>query len=300
MLQKVIVSLLLALLLALPAQTFAQEEVEREEATAAREGQAWIGVILGDALDGGAEIVALLPGAPAAAADLRTGDIIVEANQAPIASRRALGRVMQGLRPGDRLDVAVVRGGEVVDASVQLGRKREHWTVIPRRAETPRRPERSRTAATARWNYRYVLNNYGIEVTPLTSALRRHYGAPEDAGLLVTRCDPEAAAGQAGIQVGDVLVQVGELKMQNVDQLERQLLHVTPQGSLDTLLVRGREPRELTVSLSPATLDMSNVARSAAEYDRQALERRLRLELERLERRAEELRRALKELEDKR
>jgi len=294
MLHKITVPLIVILALAAAAPCGAQGHDEKT-----LDARAWIGVLLGDAVDGGAEIVALLPGAPAAAADLRTGDIIVEANQTSVASQRALGQVMKHLHPGDRLDVVIVRGSQIVRSSVQLGQRGEHWSVA-RQPEPVRRPERSRKVASARWTYRFVLNTYGLEVTQLTSALRRHYGAPEDAGLLVTRCDPEAAAGQAGIRVGDVLVRVGEHKIQSVDQLERQLLHTPPEQLLETVVVRGPEPTELTVSLSPATLDGSNVARSAAEIDREALERRMQLELERLERRLEELRRALKELEGKR
>lgn len=49
----------------------------------------------------------------------------------------------------------------------------------------------------------------GMEVQSMTDSLRAYFGAPDDRGILVVRVIPERAAAQAGIQVGDVLTQVG-------------------------------------------------------------------------------------------
>jgi membrane-associated protease RseP (regulator of RpoE activity) len=48
----------------------------------------------------------------------------------------------------------------------------------------------------------------GVEVMPLTKELRAHFGAPEDAGVLVARVKEDSPAAVAGIQVGDVLTAV--------------------------------------------------------------------------------------------
>ena len=48
----------------------------------------------------------------------------------------------------------------------------------------------------------------GIQVIDITPELRRHYGAPEEAGVLIGHVDPESPAAQAGLQVGDVLTLV--------------------------------------------------------------------------------------------
>jgi membrane-associated protease RseP (regulator of RpoE activity) len=48
----------------------------------------------------------------------------------------------------------------------------------------------------------------GIQVLGLTPELRVHFGAPEDAGVLVARVDEGSPAAAAGIQVGDVLTAV--------------------------------------------------------------------------------------------
>ncbi len=48
----------------------------------------------------------------------------------------------------------------------------------------------------------------GVQVLGLTPELRVHFGAPEDAGVLVARVDEGSPAAAAGIQVGDVLTAV--------------------------------------------------------------------------------------------
>ena len=48
----------------------------------------------------------------------------------------------------------------------------------------------------------------GVEVMPLTKELRAHFGAPEDAGVLVARVKEDSPAALSGIQVGDVLTAV--------------------------------------------------------------------------------------------
>jgi hypothetical protein len=48
----------------------------------------------------------------------------------------------------------------------------------------------------------------GVQVLGLTPELRVHFGAPEDAGVLVARVDEGSPAAAAGIEVGDVLTAV--------------------------------------------------------------------------------------------
>lgn len=46
----------------------------------------------------------------------------------------------------------------------------------------------------------------GIGLTEMTPELRQHFGAPEDAGVMVSRIEPDSPAAKAGLEVGDILV----------------------------------------------------------------------------------------------
>lgn len=59
------------------------------------------------------------------------------------------------------------------------------------------------------FSWKFMGRGYlGVEVLPLTPELRAHFGAPEDAGVLVARVEEDSPASAAGIQVGDVLTAV--------------------------------------------------------------------------------------------
>jgi len=59
------------------------------------------------------------------------------------------------------------------------------------------------------FSWKFMGRGYlGVEVMPLTKELRAHFGAPEDAGVLVARVKEDSPAAAAGIQVGDVLTAV--------------------------------------------------------------------------------------------
>lgn len=48
----------------------------------------------------------------------------------------------------------------------------------------------------------------GVNLTELTPELRTHFGAPEDAGVMVSKVEPGSPAEKAGVRVGDILTSV--------------------------------------------------------------------------------------------
>jgi hypothetical protein len=48
----------------------------------------------------------------------------------------------------------------------------------------------------------------GVGLTELTPELRTHFGAPEDAGIMVSSVEPGSPADKAGLQVGDILARI--------------------------------------------------------------------------------------------
>jgi hypothetical protein len=61
----------------------------------------------------------------------------------------------------------------------------------------------------------------GVETTALTPELRRHFGAPEDTGVLIGRVEEGSPAAAAGLRVGDVLTRVDDGEVTSGGSLRR-------------------------------------------------------------------------------
>jgi len=63
----------------------------------------------------------------------------------------------------------------------------------------------------------------GVELTSLTGELRAHFGAPEDAGVMVARVVEDSPAWRAGVRVGDIVVAVAGERVDTPADLAREV-----------------------------------------------------------------------------
>jgi membrane-associated protease RseP (regulator of RpoE activity) len=90
----------------------------------------------------------------------------------------------------------------------------------------------------------------GVMVMGLTPALRKHFGAPEDRGVLVANVNPTTPAAAAGIQVGDVIVEVHGTKIDSAPDVLTALADVGKGDRAKIALVRDRKSLTLDATLS--------------------------------------------------
>ncbi|HEY6538731.1 MAG TPA: S1C family serine protease, partial [Candidatus Dormibacteraeota bacterium] len=76
---------------------------------------------------------------PAARAGVLKGDLLTAAGGADLARAADLHRVLAAAKPGDPLQVALVRGAEEIELAVTLGTEPEHGPRERHRPEHPRR-----------------------------------------------------------------------------------------------------------------------------------------------------------------
>jgi serine protease DegS len=75
----------------------------------------------GALIDEGPGGVAVIPGTPADAAGLESGDIITEVGGRPVVEGRDIVVLLLPFRPGDTVPLTVLRGGEELEIEVTLG-----------------------------------------------------------------------------------------------------------------------------------------------------------------------------------
>ena len=97
--------------------------VDRLRSGAPAPAAAWLGVSTTEPADGsrGATIAGVEPGSPAAAAGLRVGDLVTHVAGRAVAGPDELAGAVQEHRPGERVDVDVIRGGTGLTLGVILG-----------------------------------------------------------------------------------------------------------------------------------------------------------------------------------
>lgn len=145
----------------------------------------------------------------------------------------------------------------------------------------------------------------GVRLLGMTPELRAHYGAPRDAGVLVSEVEPESPAARAGLQVGDIITQAAGESVDSIGDLVREVRGKKKGESLDLEVSRGGSTKRMTVTVEERKGSLigseGKRARRLRTRDFGSLRPLLdRAEgLSRLQERLEEMEKRMKELEKK-
>jgi serine protease Do len=175
----------------------------------------------------GALITQVLEGSPAAKAGIEVGDVITTFNDSPINQSSDLPPLVGSLTPGTKAKVKILREGKPREVTVVLTELEEDQTAAAAAPTVPgAAPAPSGT------------NPLGIVGQELDAATRKQLGLRAGEGVLITRVNG-AAAREAGLEPGTVVLQVGRSPVGNPAELNRELAGLKP-GDTVMLLVRDR------------------------------------------------------------
>jgi len=166
----------------------------------------------------GALVSKVLADSPAEAAGIQHGDVITVFNGTPIKEWRDLPRIV-GETPAEiAVDIVVVRDGKEQKIRIKIGTLDE---------------PNLRTAGTESSGP----SAFGLRVTNLTPEIAAQLGVGINTGVLVSDVDPGSPAEEAGLQRGDIVVEVNRQSVSSVDAL-RELL-ARSKASVLVLVRRG-------------------------------------------------------------
>jgi len=143
---------------------------------------------------------------PAQKAGLKVGDVITAVNGTPADDVNAFRLQVAGFAPNTTINLKVERSGQTLNVPVTLGElDLEAENKGDREANLPGGGEKG------------ALN--GVSVQALTPDLRQQLQTPEGTqGVVITSVDPESAASAAGLQQGDIIVQVDRKPVTSVSE----------------------------------------------------------------------------------
>ena len=90
----------------------------------------------------------------------------------------------------------------------------------------------------------------GVQLIDITDELRAFYGAPEDAGVLVSRVAGDSPAAEAGFEVGDLITRIADEEVTSSRQIVRKVGRMDPDAEIAVEVVRGGAPQTLTPVLA--------------------------------------------------
>lgn len=186
----------------------------------------------------GALIAGITPGGPAEKAGLQTGDIVTKFNGRPIEDMRRLPRIVAETKVGVDAPITVWRQGKSIDLTVkvaELEQAEESGLVKNSAGEQRSKPTAPAEAKVG-----------GLSLSTLTDTARSQYEIEDSVqGIVVTSVDPDSAAGEKGIEEGDVIVEANQAEVKTPAELVARIAEVKAAGrkSIFLLITRGDDLR---------------------------------------------------------
>jgi S1-C subfamily serine protease len=122
---------------------------------------------------------------------------------------------LRGLEPGTSVTLSVLRGTRELDLAAAVG-----------------------TRPTGMEGMRLIRGWLGVEAIELPPSLRDHFGAPEKAGILISRVAEGSPAEESGIRIGDVVYEADGSPVTSVAMLGKIVTEAGVENSMEVTLAR--------------------------------------------------------------
>jgi membrane-associated protease RseP (regulator of RpoE activity) len=214
--------------------------------------RAMLGVNLGEAVSGGGGVYVegVSPGGPAEEAGVKAGDVIVAVQAKPVTTGRELVRAMETVRPGDKVDLGLMRDGKPVKLTVEA-RPLDHQFFVGAQGMPAVRtlPPGAALAALAEVPFdrdmHWLLEDWGdAEFVTMTPGLGHYFGTEK--GVLVARAPEDASL---GLKDGDVIVSIGGREPQNSRHAMRILRSYQPGEAVELKILRDHRTQTLSAKI---------------------------------------------------
>ncbi|MGB6690618.1 MAG: Do family serine endopeptidase [Terracidiphilus sp.] len=180
----------------------------------------------------GAIVSQVTPDSPAGSAGLKTGDVVTELNGQKIVNASALQVAVSEMSPGTKVALGIVRDGKPTTVNLTVGQ----YHANNEEAENENGGEQK--------------GKLGISVGDLTPDARQQNNIPDQVhGVVVNNVRPASPADDAGIQPGDVIMEIDRKPVTSASQFVDQV-HEDANSS-DVLLLVWSKGSSVFVTVHP-------------------------------------------------
>jgi serine protease Do len=220
----------------------------------------------------GARVVDVVKDSPAAAAGVQKDDVIVEYQGQRVESAAELARMVRETPPGRKVSLEVSRAGKVVTLSPTLGAAHNtffwrgesegegqgegrgfHFRMppMPPMPTTPqgRHPGWMGMGMMPGMECPMRPRKLGITFQEISGQLAQYFHAPGDTAVLVTSVDDDSPAAKAGLKAGDLILQLGETKIDDAESLHDAVEEAKAGAATKITLQRDGKSMSLDVAL---------------------------------------------------
>jgi len=175
----------------------------------------------------GALVSDVVDGSPAEKAGVKQGDVIVEFNGKKVKSSSELPHIVGGTSVGKEVVMKIIRDGEELPLQVKVGELKDEQLAALAPSSTK--------------------SKLGIDIQQLTPELSRRFGIKDDRGVVVTGVEPDSPGEAAGLQPGDLILDINRSKVTTVSQARRALEQARPDEPTVVLVKREGNTRYVVI-----------------------------------------------------
>jgi len=246
--------------------------------------------------EGGARVTSVVPDSPAEAAGIEEDDIIIEFGGDTVRGPVSLTTKIHAREPGETVAIAILRDGRKMKLEAELGDRGERGLRTLKMSFFGELPEdlilpeinlqfdEQLKENMERLQDRFIDLHHceeadedcsiqffsafagrptlGVQLVETTPELREHLGGSDDAGVLVSKVLAGTPAREAGIMVGDLIVEVDGEQVSRSSDIRRQL-HGKQGASVEVVVIREGARMNIQVALPESDEDMPTGPRAS-------------------------------------
>jgi serine protease Do len=193
----------------------------------------------------GVEVTSVDADSPAAKADIKVGDVVLEYNGQRVEGIEQFLRLVRETPVGRQVKLVVSRSGATQTLTATTGSRsaKDFFWTGNMEFKMPQFHVPDMPRALMMWQSRTL----GVESESLSSQLGEYFGAKE--GVLVRSVTKGSAAEKAGLKAGDVITKIGNRKVTSPQDISNALRSLSSTKAVPITIVRDRKETSVNVTI---------------------------------------------------